>query len=71
MSSQIMSLFVQVATSCVGWFDQLLTETGTYDIYLGMVFVALACGFLLSNFGVGFRIGSDVAAKSIKKRRDE
>lgn len=67
MSGQIMSLMVQIATACVGWFDQILTLTGTYDIYLGMVFVAMLTGFLLSHFGSGFRMGSDTVANMASK----
>lgn len=68
---QIYSMLMSIFTAVSGWFTNIMTQTGAGDMYIAFVFIAFACGFLLSNFGIGFRVGSDTAARTFKRRKED
>lgn len=70
MVLQLRYYFMTTFRSVSQWFVKVMDATGAGDFYLGAVFVALTCAFLLSNFGAAFHIGSDKAAKRFSRKGD-
>ena len=71
MVAQVFNLYRTIFANCHLWFTNILNAVNGLNVYYTAVFTVLTCGFLLSNFGSGLRIGSDLAANSIKRRRDK
>lgn len=69
MMTSVFSMIRTIIAQCLTWFTNILSAVGGTEVYYTAIFTVLTCGFLLSRFGSGLRIGSDIAAQSIKKRR--
>lgn len=68
-----LNIIIQAINSCLGWFTSILDAVEGGKFYIAMVFIAMACGFLLSNFKAAMSIGSDTAdnAASAYVRREK
>ena len=60
MISKILEdIIIPSIQSVSGWFIDVLDAVEGKQFYIAMVFITLACGFLLSNFRVAMYVGSD------------
>lgn len=60
------SLCVSAIQTVIAWFTATLNATSAGEFYIAMIFIVMACGFLLSNFGSIRAAGSDLASEAAR-----
>ena len=77
VSAVMKDIIIPYLKAGLDWFTKIINAVEGKGFYIAMVFIALVGGFLLSRFGVGISLGSDVASKTFfavrtaKERRAE